>query len=165
MNVYYTKGRGVMIEFEATHSEVDFAVKVLEAIQEVPGGVARKELRRTVTPIQEQERDDAPMKWILWSILANISITFLENTYRKGVHMDFVSALPYVIVPILLAQWGLFNSYRSAHSLFTAWIVFFSINTLMRVGNNIYLGEPLNVHIVVGLVAIMVGAYLIKMGT
>lgn len=45
-----------MIEFEATHSEVDFAVKVLEAIQEVPGGVARKELRRTVTQIQEQER-------------------------------------------------------------------------------------------------------------
>ena len=56
MNVYYTKGMSVMIEFEAAHSEVDFAVEVLEAIQEVSGEVAREKLRKTVTQIQEQER-------------------------------------------------------------------------------------------------------------
>lgn len=105
------------------------------------------------------------MIWILWSLLANVSITFLENLYRKGIYPDFLSALPYIIIPILLAQLGLFHSYKLAPSLFMAWVVFFSINTVMRIGNNVYLGEPINTHIILGIVAIMAGAYLIKLGS
>jgi len=102
------------------------------------------------------------MNWIAYSVLANVGIVFMENVYRRGVYTDFWSALPYIIVPILIVQYGLFNSFRDAPSLFMAWAVLTVVNTLFRVANNWYIGEPFTFAIIAGVSLMLVGAFLIK---
>jgi len=102
------------------------------------------------------------MHWILYSVIANVGIVVMENIYRRGLFADFFTALPYIIIPILIVQYGLFNSFRDAPSLYMAWAVLTLVNTLFRVGNNLYIGEPFTASIIIGVVMMLAGTFLIK---
>ena len=100
--------------------------------------------------------------WILHSVLANLCIMGIEYVYRVKSFPDFSSALPYMLVPILIAQYSLFYLFREAPSYLLAWAVFFLGNGIIRVAVSVYLGEPMNGQIVAGLLLIGAGAFFMK---
>lgn len=100
--------------------------------------------------------------WSLWLLLSNIAIAFIEYTYRSGNYHTFLQALPYIIVPVLIGQYGLFNGFRDADSLFLAAAVFSVLNCLIRVIVIHYLGETLNWINWVGVLLLMLSAILLK---
>jgi drug/metabolite transporter (DMT)-like permease len=102
------------------------------------------------------------MHWTLWLLLANIFVAFTEQTYRNGQHDSFYTAMPYVIVPILLAQVCLFYGFRGASSLMFAGVVFTLTNVLFRVANTYYLGEHLSLINWAGVVMLVGSAVLLK---
>ena len=86
------------------------------------------------------------MHWIMWSLVANGGIFFIEYVYRTAKFGSFFHSLPYVIIPILLSQFGLSQSIRHAPSLFIAGITFSVINLILRTVNSIRLGEIPNAY-------------------
>lgn len=104
--------------------------------------------------------------WILYSIIANITIIYIEWSYRTSYHGNFVDGLPYMIVPILVAQFCLFNLFKGAPHYMIAWIVFTVGNSILRVTSNHYiLKEDLSWVGFVGVGTIILGALLVKEGT
>jgi len=102
------------------------------------------------------------MPWPLWLLLANIFVAFTEYTYRNGQHNSFTTALPYVIVPILLAQVCLFHGFRGASSIFVAGAFFSLCNVLFRVANTYYLGEHLSLINWAGVTMLAASGVLLK---
>lgn len=86
------------------------------------------------------------MHWTLWLLLSNIAIFWLEFSYRKGNYGTFFEALPYIIIPIMIGQLGLYNGFKYANSLLLAGATFTMINISLRVVNTIRLGEHLNMN-------------------
>lgn len=97
------------------------------------------------------------MHWLSWLLLSNVSIAFVENTYRSGRYSSFLESLPILIVPILCGQLGLFYGFRNAPSLFTAGIAFSLCNVAFRIANSYYLGESLNLWGWIG-VGLLIGS-------
>lgn len=81
------------------------------------------------------------MWWVIWLLVANFSIAFIEYIYRVNKFDDFLQALPSLFLPILIAQMGLFYGYKLAPSLLMAGAVFTLMNMILRVGNVFILGE------------------------
>jgi len=100
--------------------------------------------------------------WSLWLLLSNIAIAFIEYTYRSGNYDTFLQALPYIIVPILIGQLGLFEGFRRADSLFLAAAIFSCINVSMRVVVCHFIGETLSIVNWVGVALLFCSAILIK---
>lgn len=102
------------------------------------------------------------MHYTLWLFLANISIAIVEYVYRAGEYSSFWRALPWLSVPIITAQWALFEGFRAAPSLFLAGAVFSACNVLFRVGNVFILGEHMNTWNWLGVVFIAASVVLLK---
>lgn len=102
------------------------------------------------------------MHWILWLCLSNIMIMLLEYLYRAGHYSSFLNALPYIIIPVLISQCGLFYGFRGASSIFIAGATFTLINVLLRVVNSYILHEPPNNYNWLGLVLLIVSIFLLK---
>lgn len=100
--------------------------------------------------------------WILWIVLSNISVTYLEWAYRTAKYDGFFTSLPYIIVPILFTQLGLFYGFRQAPSLFLCAAVFTTINTLMRIATVIYIGEKMLLINWIGVGVLFLGVLLLK---
>lgn len=100
--------------------------------------------------------------WILWIVLSNISVTYLEWAYRTAKYPEFFTSLPYIIIPILCTQLGLFYGFRQAPSLFLCAAVFTTINTLMRVATVIYLGEKMLLINWLGVAVLFAGVMMLK---
>ena len=100
--------------------------------------------------------------WILHSFIANAVIMGIEYIYRTKAFPDFTSALPYMLIPILIAQYSLFYLFREAPSYLLGWAVFFLGNGVLRVAISIYLGEPMSEQIIGGLLLIGAGAFFMK---
>jgi len=94
--------------------------------------------------------------------VANGAIAFIEYTYRVSSYSTFLGALPYIIVPILVGQWGLFNGFSQASSLFLAGAVFSLINCIIRVFIVYYIGETLNWLNWLGVFMLVSSAILLK---
>lgn len=92
------------------------------------------------------------MSWIAWLVLANASIMGIEYVYRVGAFLSFWHALPWLLIPILIAQYSLFDGFRSAPTLFVAGAVFTLIGLIFRATNTLILGEPLGVWQLVGII-------------
>lgn len=60
------------------------------------------------------------MHWVAWLLIANICVCYTEYQYRCGDYATFWQALPFIALPIVLAQWSLFEGFRAAPSLFAA---------------------------------------------
>ena len=67
-----------------------------------------------------------------------------------------------MLVPILVAQAGLFYGFRLAPSMFSAAIMFTLMNTALRVANSYTIGEPLNAYGWTGVVLLCVSAILFR---
>lgn len=102
------------------------------------------------------------MHWLLWIILANVSVLYLEWAYRVAKYPDFVQALPYIALPVLFTQLGLFYGFRLAPSLFLGATAFTLINTLARVCVVLYIGEKMLPVNWIGVLFVCVGVLLLK---
>lgn len=100
--------------------------------------------------------------WILWLLVANGAIMWLEFAYRAGTYNSFITALPYTIVPILLGQCGLYYAFRLAPSLLIAGAAFTLVNVALRVINTYRLGETINMYNWLGIMFLIVSMFLLK---
>ena len=101
--------------------------------------------------------------WILWLLIANGAIMWLEFSYRAGTYNSFFVALPYTIVPILLGQCGLYYAFRLAPSLLICGAAFTLVNVGLRVVNTYRLGEVINMYNWLGILFLIVSMFLLKM--
>lgn len=102
------------------------------------------------------------MPWPAWLILANVCVACTEYSYRRGGYDSFWCALPVIALPILLAQWSLFEGFRAAPSLMLAGALFSLINVAFRVGNVMLLGESMNLYNYVGVACIVASVILLR---
>lgn len=102
------------------------------------------------------------MNWLAWIAFSNLGIFWLEYCYRAGKYDGFIQALPYIIVPIMMGQVGLFYGFRSAPNLLIAGAVFTVINVALRVTNSYLLGEHLNLYNWFGVVLLVAATLLLK---
>jgi hypothetical protein len=102
------------------------------------------------------------MTWLLWLLLASISATGVEYSYRVAAFESFQAAIPYLCIPILFVQLGLFYGFRAAPSLFLASSVFTFMCVIMRVGSSYYIGEHLSVVNWIGVLFLLVSVILLK---
>lgn len=100
--------------------------------------------------------------WILWIVLSNVSVTYLEWVYRTGKYPSFIESLPYIILPILVTQLGLFYGFKQAPSLFLCAAVFTTINTVLRVATVLYIGEQMQPINWLGVMFLFIGVVLLK---
>lgn len=100
--------------------------------------------------------------WIAWIVLSNIGIFILEYAYRQGSYTSFITALPTIIIPMIMGQVGLFYGFRSAPSLLIAGATFTLINVGLRVINTYMLGESINNWNWLGIVFMVSGMLLLK---
>ena len=103
------------------------------------------------------------MNWFLWIVLSNIGIAIIEFIYRTSRYNSFIEALPYIIVPILIGQVGLFYGFRAAPSLLLAGAVFTAINVSIRVCTSLYVGESLNLYNWAGVILLFTATVLLKL--
>ena len=102
------------------------------------------------------------MTWLLWLVLASVSATGVEYTYRAASFNSFIEAVPYLCIPIACVQFGLFYGFRSAPSLFLASSVFTLFCVILRVGSSCYLGESLSWINWIGVVLLVVSVILLR---
>lgn len=102
------------------------------------------------------------MHWILWILLANISIAVIEYFYRIGRFETFWQALPFLIVPIIMGQIGLFYGFRAggASTLIHAGIVFTLMNLLFRLANTWLVGEVITSNTIIAIILTGVAAFI-----
>lgn len=105
------------------------------------------------------------MPWWAWLIVANGAVVFNEYVARRGSYDSFIAALPLVFVPTMLIQCGIFYGYRGAPSFMLGWAVYFVLSVCLRFGNALAVGEPPTVLTVLGVLVVVFGAVLIKLGS
>lgn len=83
------------------------------------------------------------MTWWVGTVIAVAGIQLLEYMNRTMQFDNFLVALKYTAVVILIGQYGLWKSWSGAPSLLMAWVMFFSLNVACRTVLLTYLvGEP-----------------------
>lgn len=102
------------------------------------------------------------MNYILWLLLANAGIMWLEYTYRMGTFGSFLNALPYIIIPIMIGQVGIYYGFRLAPNLLFAGAMFTLINICLRIVNSFLLGEVPNLYNWFGVFLLVVATFLLK---
>ena len=100
--------------------------------------------------------------WIIWVLIANCGIMWLEFVYRSGQYNSFLQALPCIVIPMIIGQVGLFYGFRYAPSLFLAGAVFTLINVFLRVINSYRLDEVPNNYNWLGIVFLILSTILLK---
>ncbi len=105
------------------------------------------------------------LPWYVWILMANASIFFVENMYRSSRFESFWAAIPWITVPIVLGQIGLFYGFRAggASTLLQAAILFSMVNLVLRVANTVILGEPLGWKMAVAVGLMGVSAILVSL--
>lgn len=102
------------------------------------------------------------MHWIARVVVANVGIFWIEHAYRAAKYASFFHALPYIALPVLVSQAGLFYGFRQAPSLFLCGAVFTLINVALRVVNAFRLGEVPNAYNWAGILALVAAVILLK---
>ena len=102
------------------------------------------------------------MHWAAWLLIANGAVAFTEFQYRSGDYSSFWQALPWLALPIVVAQWALFEGFRAAPSLMIAGAFFSLVNVAFRVGNVLILGEHMNTWNWLGVACIVASVILLK---
>ena len=103
------------------------------------------------------------MNWFLWIVLSNTAIAIIEYIYRTSRYKSFIEAFPYIIIPILIGQVGLFYGFRSAPNLLFAGAVFTVINVSIRICTSTYIGESLNMYNWCGAILLVAATVLLKL--
>ena len=103
------------------------------------------------------------MNWILYSLLANLAFVGLEFVYRSGTFATYWRALPMMLPVMLIANYLLFNVYRTSPSFLVGWAVLSFGNIICRFGTNWLLGEPLTGQMFFGIMLMAIGMFTIKL--
>lgn len=104
--------------------------------------------------------------WYQGAIIASCGITAIEYMNRTQGFTSFLGALPWTWPLILFAQWGLFYCWRDApNNMLVGWAVFFTVNTVLRMGNVLYVGEPVSPWVWLGTGLILAGAAVTRVGS
>lgn len=101
------------------------------------------------------------MHWILAAIIANLAIFALEYIYRTT-RGNFFSVLYLTTIPIVLAQWALFDMFKNAPSLLIAGAAFTIVNAVLRMVNSYLVGEPPGLWAYFGVLLMVVAVFIIK---
>ena len=105
------------------------------------------------------------MNWIIYAVIANAMIFGLEYIYRSELFSDgFWPNVWALIVPILIAQWALFEMFRQAPSLVIAGATFTLINFVLRVPNSLFLGEKVSIFTFVAILLFVCGIVVAYIG-
>jgi hypothetical protein len=102
------------------------------------------------------------MHWLLWIIVSNLSIAVIEYSYRAAKFATFAQAVPWLLIPILIGQAGLFYGFRGAPNLLFAGAVFTLINISFRIANSYMLGEAPNVVNWMGVALLVIATICLK---
>jgi len=100
--------------------------------------------------------------WLIAIGIANVGIFWLEYVYRSARYDNFIQSVPYIIIPVLVSQAGLFYSFRLAPSIFLCGAVFTLVNVGLRVVNAYRLGEIPNMYNWLGIAFLVVSVILLK---
>lgn len=100
--------------------------------------------------------------YIIWLLVANAGIFWLEYVYRNATYESFIGASPYIVAPIILSQVGLFYGFRLAPSILLAGAMFTVVNVSLRVVNTYRLGEYINGWNWLGVALLIVATFLLK---
>jgi len=107
------------------------------------------------------------MSWVPWwtaGVIANVCIMYVEQANRRATG-DWIHTLPYTIVPIVIAQWGLYHAWKGAPTMMVAWVVSTLGNSALRLGNSYYIiGEKFGWQVPVGAVIMLLGGLIVKAG-
>ena len=103
------------------------------------------------------------MNWLAYSICANFAFVGLEYCYRSKMFADYWHSLWMMLPLMLLANYLLFNVYRTAPSFLAGWAVLSFGNVLCRFATNYLLGEPLHTQTFIGVIVMLVGMVLIRL--
>lgn len=93
--------------------------------------------------------------WMLGIVVSNVAIMWLEWVYRSGTFTSFLTAIPSIIIPVLVAQAGLFYGFKLAPSLLLAGAAFSLLNIVLRSVNSTILGEPMTLYTILGIVLLL----------
>ena len=100
--------------------------------------------------------------WIFWVLVANAGIFWVEHAYRSAKYGNFFLALPYIALPVIVSQAGLFYAFRQAPSLFLCGAVFTLVNVALRTINAYRLGEAPNIYNWAGIALLCISVILLK---
>lgn len=104
------------------------------------------------------------MTWWLSAALACICIQFVEvaNAQATG---GWLAVLPRTLVPIVVAQWGLFYTWKNAPNLMTAWALFTLLNSVSRLAASwLAVGQTFDWRTPLGVAVMIGGGQLVKAG-
>lgn len=104
------------------------------------------------------------MNWLLYSVFANVAFVGLEYVYRSKMFADYWHSLPLMLPLMILANFLLFNVYRTAPTFLAGWAVLSFGNAVCRFATNALLGEPLHASTAMGVFVMLLGMVLIKFG-
>ena len=82
--------------------------------------------------------------WLVYSLLSNIGIFYLERTYRTVNEIHFDLFLLQIIATYLITQFLIFKLFSTAPSLILAGAVFSVANGILRIINSHMIGEPVS---------------------
>lgn len=103
------------------------------------------------------------MNWLGYSICANVAFVGLEYCYRSKMFSDYWHSL-YLMLPLmLLANYLLFNVYRTAPTFLAGWAVLSFGNVVCRFITNALLGEPLHLSTALGILIMLIGMVVIRL--
>lgn len=105
------------------------------------------------------------MNWIVYSLLANAIFVGLEYTYRAKTFDTYWQSLPIMFPMMISANYMLFHLYRSSPSFLMGWAVLSFGNAVCRMATNWFLGEPMSWVILWGIVTMLSGMFIIKLGS
>ena len=103
--------------------------------------------------------------YIWWILFANVGIMWLEFVYRTGQYGSFLQALPYIVIPIFMGQYGLYYGFKLAPNLLYAGALFTVVNVCLRIVNSYRLEEHLNSWNWLGVVLLVIATLLLKVKT
>ncbi len=103
--------------------------------------------------------------WWIWSLVANFTIAIVEYLNRTGGYENFGVALLRTAPLILVAQCGLFYTWRDAPSFMFAWAFFTAGNVGLRViSSHYFVGEKITLLAGLGVSLIILGGHFVRMG-
>jgi hypothetical protein len=101
--------------------------------------------------------------WVLFSLMSNAAIQWVEYLNRTSTAAGFVQQLTWTWPLILVAQWGLFETWRGAPHVLAAWLVFTVGNCVMRLlMSRFILGESFQWWGLLGVAGMMASAWVVK---
>jgi hypothetical protein len=104
--------------------------------------------------------------WLLAGLMSNVAIAWIEWYNRTSAASSFTAQLPITFVPILIAQLGLWYSWKHAPSMMIAWFAFSLGNNALRLLSvKFVLRESLTMYHIAGAICIVLGGWLIANGS